>query len=547
MAADLVIKGGTVIDGTGAPGRRAEVAIAGDRIVEIGHDLDGARVIDAGGMVVAPGFIDIHTHYDAQVFWDPALTPSCFHGVTTVFAGNCGFSIAPVQRGLEELVARTLENVEDMSFAALMAGVPWDFETFPEYLDAVRRRDPMLNFGAYVGHSAVRMAVLGTEAYERAATDDELSAMRGLVRDAMDAGAVGFSSSYVPVHLGAGGKPVPSRLADAAEFEALTGVLAELGRGVIGISGTAYPEGMYEFQRRNGRPLTYPLLSSRRTAEELATHRTERAAGSEVWLQVTPRPLVMGMTGAQPYMLNSVAPIGELLSASREERAHAYADPAWRAAANAAIPAAALRPNWGRYMITESDSHPELVGRPLAELAEERGCLPLDLLLDVAIDDGLDTRFQTVVANGDPEVVHTLLTGEGVTLGLSDAGAHVSQLCDAAQATDLLARWVREREAMTLEHAVRMLSGLQADIYALADRGYLRPGAFADVAIFDPATVDTGPVRRVADLPGGGDRLTADAPTGIAHVIVNGTPVVADGALLGNHPGTVLDRQSFTN
>src|SRR3989440_350783 len=250
MANETVIKGGTVHDGTGAPGVQADVAIAGGRITEIGPNLDGDRVLDAGDCVVAPGFIDIHTHYDAQVFWDPALTPSCFHGVTTVVAGNCGFSIAPTREEHHELIARTLENVEDMDVAALAAGIPWDFATFPEYLGSVAKHGVGINFAAYIGHTALRLFVMGDDAYERTATDEECTGMQDVLRDAMDAGAAGFATSFAFPHRGIDGKPVPSRFADRAEFEALLDTMREVGRGVVSIAPgePCPPSDMYDLQ-----------------------------------------------------------------------------------------------------------------------------------------------------------------------------------------------------------------------------------------------------------------------------------------------------------
>ncbi len=263
MDAEIVIRGGTVVDGTGAPGYLADVAVVGDRIVGIGAGWRGARELDASGQVVAPGFVDVHTHYDAQVFWDPHLTPSSSHGVTTVIAGNCGFSIAPVRPGGNELLARTLQHVEDMSFDTLAAGVPWDaFETFPQYLDAVEQRGVGLNYGCYVGHTAVRLYVMGDEAYERAATDDEVAAMQRAVADAMAGGAAGFASSASPTHNGAGGKPVPSRVADLAELAALLEPVREAGRGVVALlPGGVIPEAeVFALQRRVGRPFTWTAL-----------------------------------------------------------------------------------------------------------------------------------------------------------------------------------------------------------------------------------------------------------------------------------------------
>ncbi len=548
MGAELVIRGGVVVDGSGAPGRRADVAIAGGRVTEIGAGLDGDRVIDAGGCVVAPGFIDIHTHYDAQVFWDPSLTPSCFHGVTTVVAGNCGFSIAPTRPQHRELIARTLENVEDMDVDALAAGIPWDFETFPEYLDSVRRRGVTLNFAAYIGHTALRIFAMGDDAYERAATAEEIARMQAIVREAMLAGAAGFATSFAMTHRGADGKPVPSRWADRAEVEALLEAVGEVGRGVIAIApgepcGTA---DMYELQPRIGVPFTWGALLTlpdHRHDMLLEMHRAGWANGARVWPQVSPRPLAFAMTLQEPFTLNVNAEFGALMAGGIDARRRAYADVAWRARARALWaggPGFSV-PRWSTFEIQESGAHPELDGRRLVDVAGERD--PFDVLLDLALDEpDLGLRVRCVLANDDTPEVAKLLVEEHCTFGLSDAGAHVGQLCDAPQATDLLGNWVRDRQVMPVEEAVRRLTKVQAELFGLADRGELRPGAWADVVVFDPATVAPGPLRRVRDFPADTERLTADQPSGVHHVIVNGASVVSDGALVGGarRPGQVV-------
>jgi N-acyl-D-amino-acid deacylase len=544
---DIVIKGGTLVDGTGAPGRRTDVAVSGDRIVEIGEGLRGARELDASGQVVAPGFIDIHTHYDAQVFWDPRLTPSSFHGVTSVIAGNTGFSIAPVTASGVELMARTLQHVEDMSFDTLSVGVPWDeFETFPQYLDAVRRRGTTLNYGCYVGHTAVRLYVMGPEAYERAATEEELARMQATVAEAMEGGAIGFASSASPTHNGDHGRPVPSRVADLHELRMLVEPLGQADRGVIALlpGGIISDQEVFQLQREVGRPITWTaLLTVKGYPYHLGVverNDAARAEGVQVWPQVSCRPLVFQMNLAEPFTLNTRPSFAALMDTAPAERIAAYRDPAWRAAAwddlNRGLPF-----NWAAVSVAESASRPDLADRPVIELAAEQGTTPLDFVLDLSLDDDLTTRFWSVLANDDPEGIAWLLPRDNVLLGLADSGAHVSQLCDACFATDLLGNWVRGREVMTLERAVHKLTGEPAAVYGLEDRGTVAEGMFADLCVFDPATVAPGPLRRLRDFPADGERLTADAPVGVTHTLVNGVPIRVDGAACEEaRPGVLL-------
>ncbi len=553
MSADIVIRGGTVIDGTGAPGRPADVAVEGGRIVGVGQGLDGARVLDASGHIVAPGFIDIHTHYDAQVFWDPALTPSSHHGVTTVIAGNCGFSIAPVTADLVPLLARTLQHVEDMSFDTLSVGVPWDeFETFPQYMAAIGRRGTALNYGCYVGHTAVRLFVMGEEAYERPASDKELVQMQEVVADAIAGGAIGFASSASPTHNGDGGRPVPSRVADVAELRALLAPLRDAGRGVVALlpGGVISNQEVFDLQRDVGRPITWTALLTLRGRpyheHVIAEHEVAWAQGVDVWPQVSCRPLAFQMNLEEPFTLNIRPSFSRLMGLTRHERLAAYRDSAWRATtweetngADGTMPF-----NWAALSVAESASHPELEGRRVEDLAAERGLTALDVALDLSLEDDLGTRFYSVLANDDPEGIATLLPKDHVLLGLADSGAHVSQLCDACFATDLLGNWVRDRAVMPIERAIHKLTAEPAAVYGLGDRGTIEVGKAADICVFDPEAVAPGPLRRRWDFPANGERLTADAPVGMAHTLVNGVPVRVDGAPapegLDARPGTLL-------
>ena len=548
---ELVIRGGTLVDGTGAPGRPADVRIAGGRVAEIGANLRAPRELDASGCVVAPGFIDIHTHYDAQVFWDPMFSSSCWHGVTTVVAGNCGFTIAPTREAHRHAIVETLQAVEDMSIATLEAGIVWEFTTFREYLDLVERRGLGLNFACYVGHSAVRLFAMGDAGYERAATEPEIFAMRAVVADAMQAGAIGLASSFSPTHFGVGGKPVPSRHSGHEELRALASVLGELGRGVVVFAPGApvsYRDA-YELQLATGRPWMWtPMITHYPEPdyrEAMRTHAAGRARGADVWAQVSCRPVSIQIQLANPYLFRTCPSFHALHDVPDAERRRRYADPEWRRRAWPEI-AANVRPapNWDHVRLAETSLHAPLIGKSLGAIARERGQTPLDAYCELSLAEDLRTRFTAHLSNYDEDAVAELLQQPGVVLGQSDAGAHVAQLCDANMPTDLLGGWVRERKRISLERAVQMLSGDLARLLGLRDRGTLEPGKAADVVVFDPATVAPGPLRRVRDLPGNEERLVADAPEGVAHVLVNGVPIREDGAPVPRagetRPGQVL-------
>ncbi len=552
MSADIVIRGGTVVDGTGAPGYLADVAVTDGRISEIGQSLSGKSEVDASNQIVSPGFIDIHTHFDAQVFWDPALTPSSFHGVTSVIAGNCGFSIAPVFEKNVGLLARTLQHVEDMSLDTLNVGVPWDeFETFPQYIDAVGRRGTVLNFGCYVGHTAIRIHVMGEESYERAATDAEIDQMREIVDEAMAGGAIGFASSASPTHNGDGGRPVPSRVGDLAELRELLLPLRDAKRGVVALlpGGVISDMDIFDLQREIGRPITWTALLTIKGLDYhvrvMERHDNARTEGVEVWPQVSCRPLTFQMNLEEPFTFNMRPAFSELMDRPKAERIAAYTSTEWRARAwKEMTTTKVLPPNWDSMSVAESTKRPDLLGRSVREIANSTGVNELEAMLDIALADNLETRFTSVLANNDPDAIAWLLPQANVLLGLADSGAHVGQLCDACFATDLLGNWVRDKEVMPLERAIQKLTGEPAGVYGLADRGTIEVGKKADITVFDFDNVAPGPLRRIRDFPAYAERLTADSPVGMSHTFVNGVPIRLDGApvaeALALRPGTLL-------
>jgi len=550
MSADLVFKGGTVVDGTGAPARNADVAVKDGRIVAIGNDLDGDTVVDARGRYVTPGFFDIHTHYDAQIFWDPSLSSSCWHGVTSVVAGNCGFSIAPTRPGQRAVIVRTLQAVEDMSERMLNAGISWTFEDFGEYLDAVERLGTILNFGCYVGHSPVRLFVMGDEGYEREASPDEIAKMREVVADAMRAGALGFASSYSANHRGDRGLPIPPRNGTKEEFVQLASVVGEFGYGAV-----SYAPGVpvtwrdsYEIQPKIGRPLMWtPMLTTYPETDYKAMlkyHAEGRASGADVYPQITCLPLKIQVRMDNPYYFRTVPIFLELLGRDPSEFPSFYGDPAWRAEATRQVPDVKPPVIWDKFLVAETEHAKELIGRSVASIAAERRCSEIDVICDLSLRDNLGTRFLVTLSNYEDGPVAELMRQPGGVFGQSDAGAHVAQLCDANMPTELLAHWVKGRGVFTIEEAIHKLTAELANLYGITNRGRLAVGAHADVVVLDMDTIDPGGLRRVTDLPGDEERLIADQPSGIDHVYVNGTAITSHGDSLvrtmRERPGHVL-------
>jgi len=535
MDYDLKITGGTIIDGTGSPARDGDVAIKGGKIAAVGEAPGkAATTIEAHGRVVAPGFVDIHTHYDAQILWDRMMTISPWHNVTTVVMGNCGFGVAPTRPEHRGLIMRTLEKVEGMSLDALEAGLgyQWPFETFEQYLDAVEKRGSVINVGALIGHTPTRLYVMGEEAVERPASEGEIAQMREIVRRAIRAGAVGFATSKSPTHVGYSGKPVPSRKAEMSEITALASVLAEEKSGVIQATAgrELFLKEFADLFRATGRTITWTALLAGMTGSNdghrrlLAQSLELSEQGMNIVPQVACRPLNFEMTLKDPFIFESLSVFKQISEADFEGKTKIYADPEFRAIFKAKTginSAGRFADRWERSWVSHYPGHPELEESNLAELARARGVDPIDLMLDIGLETKLEARFRMALFNYEEDEVIALLNGKGTVVGLSDAGAHASQLCDACFSTYLMGHWVRERKAIPIERAVWMLTARPAEVFALSDRGRLAPGLAGDVVVFDADKIGCSRLRRVNDLPSGADRLVADA-YGIDAVIVNG-------------------------
>jgi N-acyl-D-amino-acid deacylase len=556
---DLVIRNATVVDGTGAPARSEDVAIRDGRIAAIGTISErGREEVDGQGLVLAPGVIDVHTHYDAQLTWDPTASPSPALGVTTVVIGNCGFGIAPATPQTRDLILANLSVVEAMSLDSLRAGVRWEFETFPEYLEMLRRKGVVPNVASFASHSAIRSVVMKEEGSEREATPRELEQMVAIFRDAMAAGAIGLGSSTFENHNGAGGVPVPSRLASDQEFIAFAEVMAEFDAGLTVITcGDRSSIGFLEkLAVASGRPAIYaPLLHYSNQPERAANIarqcREARARGSLVYAQASCQPLSMDFKLEHAYPLLTVQPWPELKDCDHDGYKSAFASKRFRDRMRDSL----SRPDGGRIFngdwrrvevtIAATPANRPLEGRTVFDIAAERGADPLDVFLDIGIADDLETTFTAKLLNVEEERVGELLADDGNLVSLSDGGAHLTFFCDAGFGMHFLGHWVRELGRFDLPQAVRKLTSDVADIYGLEGRGRIEVGAHADLILFDPATIGISKTQRVADLPGGAMRLIRSAP-GLKTVWVNGTRVHDEGEYVNvdSTPGHVITRFS---
>jgi len=557
--ADLVIRGALLCDGSGREAARGDLAVTGDRIAAVGRVAErGARELDGAGLALAPGFIDVHTHYDCQLFWDPQASPSPWHGVTTVVMGNCGFTIAPCREADRETLMQLLLFVEGMPIETLRAGIAWAWEDFGGYLGALEGRGVGPNVAAFIGHSAVRYRVMGRAAVERAATPEECAAMAALVCEGMAAGAIGWSTSLSPTHFFGDGTPAPSRLADEAELLALARALADLERGVIEIAPRTTigpPADKAEEQRSfaglaraSGKVVSWaPLLDNPfapGSAQQIIAEAAElQARGVQVVPQVGCRPLEVRFDFTEPAFYLEQNPFWRpIMAKSRDERRRLFADAEFRAELGRQTGfVAALAQGWDRLVLRLAASEGVRCwqDRSVAEIAAAEGRAPLDVFCDLVLEDDLATQWGVVLMNYDERAVAELIRHPAGLLALSDAGAHVDTLCDQGFTSYLLGHWVRELRALALEEAVRLVTAVPAERYGLHGRGRLAPGYAADLVLFDPARVAMRPTEMVYDLPRGQRRLLQRAE-GIVDVLVNGAPVVADGAPTGRRPGRVL-------
>lgn len=561
---DLKIVGGTIVDGTGKPGFAGDIGISDGRIVALGKVEDDAReVIDATGRVVAPGFVDAHTHYDAQVFWDPTLSPSCYHGVTTVVGGFCGFSIAPLTRESAPYVCRMLARVEGMPLETLKTVTDWGWSSFGEYLDRVEGRIG-INAGFFVGHSAIRRAVMGERAVGETATAEDIADMADLLDRSLADGALGFSTTMSPTHSDYEGQPVPSRWAEREEFIELAKVVARHeGTGLEMLPDLAFPEGtpelMADFSIAGQRPVNWNVLvvsgpdAAERAERMLAISDLARERGGEVIALTMPRSPGVYLTLKSGMMFDSLPGLwSEIFRHPQAEREAMFRDPDTRrrlGADAAGMPEGSPLGAFAcfeNYVVvsTIAEENRRYEGRTIGDIAAEDGRQPIDAMLDIASTDDFGTVFSPRQGGDDRaawEVRGKVWADDRTLVGASDAGAHLDLIDSFDYSTTVLGQGVREQKIISLEQAVHQITLRPAAYFGLVDRGAIREGWHADLVIFDPDTIGGQPMGRRHDLPGDKEayRIYAEAD-GIDHVLVNGVEIVRHGAHTGALPGTLL-------
>ena len=555
MTYDLLIKNGRVIDGSGRPAFHGDVGVAKGKIVELGRLSGSARqTIEADGRVVAPGFVDNHCHYDAQVVWDPLCTYSCHHGATTVIIGNCSLALAPVKPEAREKLAGMLSYVEAIPMDVLQAGVPWNWETFPQYMSAIGQRLGV-NVGTLVGHSAVRLYAMGEECSDRDATPDELETMRRVVRESLEAGALGLSITRNMNHFDVAGKRIPAACAPESELFALADVLRELGTGVMQCGGGTNPELkdrlLSRISEASGRPIMYnTLLEQARQPGRWRTHLAHVEATARQGIRAiplcNPGSIVNRFTMKNCQVFRSMPTWLPILQGADADKLAAYADPATRAKLRAEVdaplgPDSTFSKRWDLMFVEEPKlaRNRGLAGKHIEQIAKAQGKHPLDAFLDLAVEENLETVFTLGEINMDTEAVAQILGSPYAVVGLSDGGAHVQFHSNVSNPTRLLGYWVREKQIMSLEHAVRRLTYDSASAFGIYDRGLVQPGMAADLVVFDPDTV--APVKEdvVHDFPANGWRMR-ELAEGIHYTVVNGEVLLEKGQHTGSHPGRVI-------
>jgi len=556
MLHDLIIKNGNVIDGSGLPGFHGDVAVSGGRIVEIGKVSGDARqVLNADGLVVAPGIIDNHTHYDAQVTWDPLCTYSCYHGITTVVMGNCSLAMAPAHREDREMLAGVLSHVEAIPLEAIQAGVNWSWETIPEYLNALDQRLG-INVAALIGHSAVRRYVMGEASQERHATDDEVAAMKTIVREGLEAGAVGVSFERNLRHFDWNGRLAPTNLASEEEIFAVASVADEVGRGVIQFGGDRSIS--TKLAKASRRPVFYGNITQQAVApdkwrKQLGEAESLMRQGHRGYQFVMPRPGDLRYTLRTAQHFDAMATWKNVMLLPHDLRTQAFRDPETRAKLHREAVETPMDTNragdftrrWDLQFVFKPAlaKNQHLTGKSVAEIAREQNKDVLDAFLDLALEENLETEFERREVNSDQAAMTALLTSPYTVIGQSDGGAHVVFRTDYSYSTYLLSHWVREKEIMSLEDAIRKLTFVPASLFGFSDRGLVRPGMAADLMVFDPTTISPLEPGEAHDLPGGAKRRKQLAK-GIEWTVVNGQVLMEKGEHTGAYPGKVARSSS---
>lgn len=560
MQYDLVIKNGFVVDGSGAPRYPADVGVAAGKIVDIGGINERARqTVDAEGQVVTPGFVDGHTHMDAQIFWDPLGSSSCYHGVTTVIMGNCGFTLAPCAAEDADMVFRNLERAEDLSREAMLAGIDWQWETFPEYLDVIDRLPKGINYGGYIGHSALRTYIMGERAFTEQARDEELQRMLNAVQDAVRAGAIGFSTSRTYNHITADDRPVASRVADWEEVRALVNAMGELGAGVFEIASEApgrnparqrdYFDRLKHLAVESGRPVTFGFVSMRIAPEiwppyyELANEVA--AAGGRMFLQSHSRSISTLLSFKSHTPFDEWDVWSEIRSKPLDEQKTLFSDPNIKRklvevasqpySGPRIVGAEARPPEWDWIYLFNGIGDEEV----MADVGARRGVHPAEAMIDIALERDFDVFFRQPLANEDQDHVLQMMKHPRSVVTFSDSGAHVAQIMDSSLQTHLLSHWVRDKQEFTLEEAVRLITYDTATAWGLHDRGLIREGMNADLVVFDPDAIAQDMPELINDLPAGAPRLKQTA-SGISTTVVNGEILLQNNEHTGNLPGQLV-------